>query len=528
VHLVGPRGWLARVGEQAAAPDRASALAWLIVIVVLAFALQGDRALWEPDEGRYTDIAIQMIDSGDWWVPRLSNEQPHLAKPPVTYWLEALSLQAFGSEEWAARLPYGVAFLLTAVLVASLARSLRYPHPNLAAVVWATSLGPFTAANVITTDAIVTLFESAAVAAFVRSGGVTQATLDVRWTRLMWAMFAAAFMTKGPPALLPLLSIVAWRVWQYRPGGLRNLFDRFGVVLFLVLGLTWYIAMVVREPGVLHYFLRYELTDRVLSDVHGRNPHWWGAFTVYVPTLILGTLPWTVCRALRPAPLCITAPDERRRFLWLWLAIPLTVFALARSRLPFYLLPSFVPLALLVVPSVAAAERRYPRSMGVLAFLWLIALLAIRGSAAHIPTSQDSRELAREVRELATCIAGPIGELAFVDDTPAWGLRFYMGMPIEQMQVTPRARTYSEPLAAHSVCPEARDGDHRLWIVADRVVPAFEQVTRDCGYTPLALPSVMRGRQAFELSSGPGAQGASPALTPRRAATLPGSCSRGG
>jgi 4-amino-4-deoxy-L-arabinose transferase-like glycosyltransferase len=527
VHLVGPRGWLTRAGGQAATPDRASALAWLIVIAVLAFAMQGDRALWEPDEGRYTDIAIQMIDSGDWWVPRLSNEQPHLAKPPVTYWVVALSLGAFGREEWAARLPYGVAFLLTAVLVASLARSLRYPHPNLAAVVWATSLGPFTAANIITTDAIVTLFETAAVAAFVRSGGVTEATPDARWTRLMWAMFAAAFMTKGPPALLPLLSIIAWRAWQYRPGGLRRLFDRYGVALFLVLGLTWYVVMVVCEPGVLDYFLRYELTDRVLSDVHGRNPQWWGAFTVYVPTLILGTLPWTVCSVLRPAPRRAAVRNDTRKFLWLWLAIPLAVFALARSRLPLYLLPSFVPLALLIAPSVEAAERRQPRSFCLLAFLWLITLLAIRGCAAHVPTSQDSRELAREVRELETCIAGPIGELAFVDDTPAWGLRFYTGMPIEQMQVTPRARAYSEAFPVPSVCSEARDGDHPLWIVADRVLPAFEQATRDCGYTPLALPSAMHGRHAFELSSA-GTQDAVPALTLRRAATPPGSCSRGG
>ena len=39
---------------------------WLVALLVLmAFAFQGTRGLWEPDEGRYTATGINMLKSGD-------------------------------------------------------------------------------------------------------------------------------------------------------------------------------------------------------------------------------------------------------------------------------------------------------------------------------------------------------------------------------------------------------------------------------------------------------------------------------
>jgi 4-amino-4-deoxy-L-arabinose transferase-like glycosyltransferase len=100
------------------------------LLALLAFAFQGTRPLSEPDEGRYSNIALQMVDSGDWWVPRLHAQQPHLAKPPQTYWLIAASLTVFGRNEWAVRFPDALAFLITAFLVVDIARSLGLRSPR--------------------------------------------------------------------------------------------------------------------------------------------------------------------------------------------------------------------------------------------------------------------------------------------------------------------------------------------------------------------------------------------------------------
>ena len=77
---------------------------------VLFFQL-GTRGLSEPDEGRYAEVGREMVASGDWLVPRFNGIE-HLSKPPVTYWLIAASLKAFGVNEWAARLPVAIAALV--------------------------------------------------------------------------------------------------------------------------------------------------------------------------------------------------------------------------------------------------------------------------------------------------------------------------------------------------------------------------------------------------------------------------------
>ena len=55
------------MNEPAAARRR-----WLILLgaLALAFAFLGTRGLWDPDEGRYTNVALNMLDSGDWLNPK--------------------------------------------------------------------------------------------------------------------------------------------------------------------------------------------------------------------------------------------------------------------------------------------------------------------------------------------------------------------------------------------------------------------------------------------------------------------------
>ena len=76
--------------------------------------------LVDPDEGLHASIAQEMVESGDWIVPRLLDE-PFLDKPILYFWAIAASLKIFGMSEAAVRLPgllFGMLGTLTTAAVA--------------------------------------------------------------------------------------------------------------------------------------------------------------------------------------------------------------------------------------------------------------------------------------------------------------------------------------------------------------------------------------------------------------------------
>ena len=69
-----------------------------LVGLVLFFYRLGAPGLMDPDEGRYAEIAREIFVRRDWLIPHL-NLLPYLEKPPLVYWLTALSFKGLGYTE---------------------------------------------------------------------------------------------------------------------------------------------------------------------------------------------------------------------------------------------------------------------------------------------------------------------------------------------------------------------------------------------------------------------------------------------
>ena len=444
---------------------------WLIALLcLLAFAFQGTRGIWEPDEGRYSATGLNMLKSGDWLVPSVDGEHPHLTKPPMTYWALAASFGALGRNEWAARLPGALAFVGTGLLVFGLGRRFCATRPHLPAVVYALSFAPFIAANIVSTDGILTFFETAAMFAFVEAwhrGG----NLDRRWIGAMWLMSALAFMTKGPPALLPLLAVATYLAWRDR-GRLREFFDPLGLLVFAVVAFAWFAVLIAQDSSRLGYFLGYEVYDRIFTAKHDRNAHWYGAFQVYVPVLVVGTLPWSVIAVIaaggpRVAWRRLVARFRAREpavcLLLAWIVLPLTVFMLARSRLELYVLPLFVPLSLLFARALADGRWLSERRLARLAAVTAIVLLAVKGVLAHWPSDRDGREMARAIRGMID--PAEIDEIAFVGMRPFYGLELYLDVQIEGIDFDEPRFEYSRTIAAQDLCSEVAESERNIFAI---------------------------------------------------------------
>ena len=100
-------------------PKASSRWLWITLgVVALARLLTlGLYPLTDTTEARYGEVARKMAELGNWVTPMYDYGVPFWAKPPLTTWLSAISIQWFGVNEFAARLPYFLLALLIAWLV---------------------------------------------------------------------------------------------------------------------------------------------------------------------------------------------------------------------------------------------------------------------------------------------------------------------------------------------------------------------------------------------------------------------------
>jgi 4-amino-4-deoxy-L-arabinose transferase-like glycosyltransferase len=481
---------------------------WLVLAaLLLAFCFLGSRGLYDPDEGRYTNVALTMLDSGDWIDPRRNDDTGHWTKPPLTYWAIAASVSAFGQNAFAARLPMALSFLACIGLCAASARRLAPGRENLAALAYMTMLMPFGASQLVTTDFLLAAFQALAMFAFVR------ARFDEagpgRWPWLMSAAFALAFLTKGPPALLPLLAVLgcAWLAPSPRPIPRLQLLG--SVLLFLAIALPWFAMVAWRHEGLLGYFLGSEVVARVASNNFARHGEWYGWAEVYIPTLLLGTLPWTlrVIAWARGLPAAFRRWRDRAArqaeaqalLLALWVLLPLVVFCIARSRLPLYLLPLFVPLALVVARQSADGEKGW-LDWRVLAF-WFCALLALRIGAAHYKSDQDASAWAKQVVAVAPAA---VREVVFVEDMPRYGLHLYLDTEVEALSLDELANQpkfnpeFDESLATEIA--ESADNPSVVYITKKKSWDKVRQRVATLGFRAVPRGEPFHGRIIFVVA----------------------------
>lgn len=422
-----------------------SAIAWLLVYVLLAFGFYGARPLGEPDEGRYGEVAREMLVGGDWLVPHLEGKV-HLTKPPLTYWSSAVGMKLLGVNAWGARLFVAAAFFGTILCTAALARrwGLSVAQSRAAGLVFGSSLLPFTGGHILTTDTILTFWMTLGVlCAWQVWRGKSNAT---PWRWGFWIAFGMAFLTKGPPGWIPLGVIGIFCAIGFSRPPRARLWSPAGLIAMLVFALWWYVLLIVRGYwatgtwDVLKHFTVGEVYDRMFTNEFKRN----NSFLIYVYAVGAGIAPWVF---LWPEIVKRTWKNVRggwrnlkdsRRFAALWVAIPYVIFTLARSRMYLYVAPLMVPLSIWagrLLPEWLERMRSWPRkgriAVYVFACVWIFVLISIASWPDWAPRSRSQRFLARELLKNGP---PPFTHLYSMDE-PDLTLSFYAGLTIQEVKI---------------------------------------------------------------------------------------------
>ncbi|GBC77042.1 Undecaprenyl phosphate-alpha-4-amino-4-deoxy-L-arabinose arabinosyl transferase [bacterium HR08] len=371
---------------------------WLLLLTgvcgLFFFYRLGAMALIGPDEPRYAQVAREMLARRDPITPTIGG-QPWLEKPALTYWLMALSMQALGVSEFAARLPSALLATAVAFFLYGVGRRVHSPlYGFFAACCFIVTPMAFGFARGATTDMP---FSATLTAGLCFLFLASEATAPRSRARLFIAAgfcFGLAVLAKGLVGVLFPILIIGSSLFLRQS---LRIFPRgkelaWSGLAFLLACASWYGPMLARHGW--RFINEFFIEHHIQRYTTGRFQHP-GPVYYYLPVLLVGMFPWTpllllaLARLLRERRGVASSEDSENQscarlkvFAALWIAWPFLFFSFSQSKLPGYLLPVIPAAALLAAAELLRLWGASPdRAMRLQAISLPIFFFAIAGAA---------------------------------------------------------------------------------------------------------------------------------------------------
>ena len=502
---------------------------WLVWLVAAAFVFAGlgGHALLDNNEGLYAEIPREMLAANDWrqWVIPHLNGLPYMEKPPLLYWLTALSFSLFGMTEFAARLVPALSALgCVALLLGFACSQQRTTAGRLAAVMFISGIGVCAMSRVLMFDMLLTAMLTGALMYAYRfvNGDVdlhavgdmlqptSRATFRCAHLPHLYrahVFLALAVMAKGLVALV-LFILVASAMLAERHRSPRAFLQACtgmlaprALLIFAAIVVPWHVAASLIEP-IFAWF--YFINEHVLRFLGKREPHdyYAGAWWYYLPRMVLYLFPWSLllpCLLLRAraATDTATAGGERSlsRFLLIAWLLPLLFFSISSAKANYYLV-AVMPFAALHL-SIGLEKRGWLHGAGAALPGVLAALLAVAGLLAmrnQAPRAQALASIAgMGEREFISTALLSLMALALVAAALAWRVRrigVLAYLPLSGFIVTVLALVLTAMAPLNSTQPLVRDVQAALPGHAVYLFRDFEQLSSLPFYLNTPVPVI--------------------------------------
>jgi 4-amino-4-deoxy-L-arabinose transferase-like glycosyltransferase/lipid-A-disaccharide synthase-like uncharacterized protein len=343
----------------------------VILLALVSFALLfnlNDWSVRESTEARYAQVSKEMLESGNYLHPQLMGIR-HYHKPPLTYWVTAVSYKLFGVNGLGARFFLQVAIVLQVLTVFGIARMLlgnrRYAY--YAALLYFSLPGVMMSGRALTTDVYLTSFVLLAVFAWLK-----YANRDGKsWLLLFYLALGLGFFTKGPVVFIfPAFILPGAWMSGFRPP--RNpLLHLAGVGLMLIVGLSWFVYLFALDHRFVDYFLVRHTLERFASDVFLRSEPWW-YYLAIVPAL---SLPWGILLITRFFRFRELRMQGGLIFLF-WVVGPVIFFSLSQSKMLLYVLPVYAGIAVGAIWAWSRMELRGQERWGMVQVVLHLVIIA--------------------------------------------------------------------------------------------------------------------------------------------------------
>ncbi|MBU0574228.1 MAG: glycosyltransferase family 39 protein [Candidatus Margulisiibacteriota bacterium] len=344
----------------------------LILLSLVLFTLNlGAFSLWQTDEVIYSNLAKEILQSGDWITLHLNGE-PWFIHPPLFMWLTAATGALFGLSNFMARLWCAI-FGLIGVLTLYQLGKLFYNE----------RVGFYSGLILATTfqwimQARLAIFDPPLAALMLLAVYFFFVGYKLKKPRAYWWFYVflgLAVLMKGPIGILLPLLIIGF--YALLTGELLNMFVEchpiVGMMVACAIGGSWYlIEWLIHGQIFVDRVIGYYTVNRFLGVVETHT----GPVVYYVPVILIGFLPWTAFLFEGIYDLWKDKKVRENLFVFLWVFVAFLFFSLARTKLPGYIL-SLYPFLALAAGKLLDKKERIDVSFYIMIFISLFLLVLV-------------------------------------------------------------------------------------------------------------------------------------------------------
>jgi 4-amino-4-deoxy-L-arabinose transferase-like glycosyltransferase len=369
--------------------------AYLFLLITSVFILNLRLDVMEIDAAQYASISLEMLQSGS-YLEVFDQGKDYLDKPPILFWMSALSMKIFGVSNFAYKLP---ALLILLLGVYALFQLALYWYNQetalLAALLLCFNNAWLLMTNDVRTDGVLSGFIVFAVwqlISFHKNG---------KWINLLGASIgiAGAMMAKGPIGLV-IIAMAVGTPWLLAKDWKAIFKWQWNFLIFLVAVLlapmlyglyTQYDLHPEKEvyglkgPSGILFFFYTQSFGRITGDIYWDNHAPWHYF---FDTMAWDMQPWFHIFLLAFIIRLVEMVKARFRFdpntdyvSFFGFLLPLMALSASRFKLPHYVFPIF-PFAALIsadfivnkLPQYTTTFKGLKIFQGVLSVLLLSAI----------------------------------------------------------------------------------------------------------------------------------------------------------
>jgi len=311
--------------------------------------------LWNPDEPRYGQVAKEMVNRGDWVLMHV-NGRIYTDKPPLFFWLIAFSSYLWGSfTSFVVRFPAALFGTLTVLLTFLIGKNLYSSRTGfLSGLVLGTSFEFAYLSTRANIDTTLTFFTTGSILCFllwVRRREKEQSSEQAMRGLLFFGFYigmALATLAKGPvgfilPLSVALLFFLVQKDWK----GIRKMRIFSGMLVFLVVVLSWYLPAVLRGgEDYLNATLLHHSFERFAKGSSHVRPIYYYLFNFPVDFL-----PWIL---FLPGGIALGLSKRKEGvskefiFLLVWFVSIFLFFSVSKGKRSIYLLPLYPAVSIMV------------------------------------------------------------------------------------------------------------------------------------------------------------------------------------